>query len=259
VRGLFQTLASLLREEGLVYTAMAFDDVAALEAREQQDTDNIQSQYPLAVEVGYALGIDAWVMSDFSADDAIASAAHRYSSEAELSQIVICSSDNDFAQCVRGERIVVWNRIRKERMGEAGVLRKFGVPPERIPEYLALVGDKSDGIPGIPGFGPKASSAVIRRYGPMEEIPMDVGDWDVEIRGKERLAATLRERRAEAIGYRDASIKSVEAPLPDSLEDLRHLGADRDHVEALSVALEDPAMLERQIRYRDSSRPPAQS
>ena len=251
VRGLFQTLASLLREEDLAYTAMAFDDVEALQAREPADTENIHAQYPLAVETGQALGIDTWVMSGYSADDAIASAAHHFGPAPELSRIVICSTDNDFAQCVRGERVILLDRIRKVRAGEAEVAAKFGVPPRRIPEYLALVGDKSDGIPGIPGFGPRSAAAVIRRFGAMEEIPMDAAEWDVEVRGRERLAATFRERRAEAIGYRDASIKRLDAPLPGSLEELRYHGAHRPGVEALAAAVEAPGLLDRTVRYLD--------
>ena len=219
VRGLFETLASLLREEDLVYTAMAFDEVEALQARSSEDTENIHAQYDLAVETGLALGIDTWVMAGYSADDAIASAAHHFGRAPELGRIVICSTDNDFAQCVRGDRVILLNRIRKVRSGEAEVAAKFGVPPQRIPEYLALVGDKSDGIPGIPGFGPRTAAAVIRRFGAMEEIPVDVAEWDVEVRGKERLAATFRERRSEALAYRDASIKRLDAPLPGSLEE----------------------------------------
>ncbi len=251
VRGLFETLASLLREEDLVYTAMAFDEVEALQARSSEDTENIHAQYPLAVETGLALGIDTWVMSGYSADDAIASAAHHFGRAAELSRIVICSTDNDFAQCVRGDRVVLLNRIRKVCSGEAEVERKFGVPPARIPEYLALVGDKSDGIPGIPGFGPRTAAAVIRRFGAMEEIPVDVDEWDVEVRGRERLAATFRERRAEAIAYRDASIKRLDAPLPGSLEELRYHGAHRPSVEALAAAVEAPGLLNRTVRYPD--------
>ena len=113
------------------------------------------------------------------------------------------------------------------------------------------MGDKSDGIPGIPGFGPRTTAAVIRRFGAMEEIPVDVDEWEVEVRGKERLAATFRERRAEAIAYRDASIKRLDAPRPGSLEELRYRGAHRPSVEALAAAVEAPGLLNRTVRYLD--------
>lgn len=253
VRTLLSTTLALLREESLTHVAVAFDDVDMLEAREPEDTELILAQYDLARDVFAALGVAVWTMSDFSADDALATAAHRFESDPSLERIVICSSDNDFAQCVRGERIVLYNRIKRVMLNEAAVLEKFGVPPERIPEWLALVGDKSDGIPGIPGFGPKAAAVVLRRWGRMENIAMEPGAWEeLDVRGKAKLASTFIERRQEAIRYRDQGIKRLDAPLPESLEDLRWLGADRQQLESLSQTLEDGSILQRQIPLRDA-------
>ena len=253
VRTLLSTTLALLREESLTHVAVAFDDVDMLEAREPEDTELILAQYDLARDVFAALGVAVWTMFDFSADDALATAAHRFESDPSLERIVICSSDNDFAQCVRGERIVLYNRIKRVMLNEAAVLEKFGVPPERIPEWLALVGDKSDGIPGIPGFGPKAAAVVLRRWGRMENIAMEPGAWEeLDVRGKAKLASTFIERRQEAIRYRDQGIKRLDAPLPESLEDLRWLGADRQQLESLSQTLEDGSILQRQIPLRDA-------
>lgn len=253
VRTLLGTTLALLREEALTHVAVAFDEVDLLEARQPEDTELIHAQYDLARDVFAALGVTVWTMSGFSADDALATTAHRFESEPSLERIVICSGDNDFAQCVRGERVVLYNRIKRVVLNEAAVLEKFGVPPESIPGWLALVGDKSDGIPGIAGFGPKAAAAVLRRWGRMEDIPMEAGAWEeLEVRGKAKLAATFIERRQEAIGYRDQGIKRLDAPLPESLEDLRWRGADRQRLEALSRVLEDEGILQRQIPLRVS-------
>jgi len=251
VRTLFGTTLALLREEALTHVAVAFDDVALLEAREPEDTALVQAQYDLARNVFGALGVTVWTMSGFSADDALATSARRFDTDPSLERIVICSSDNDFAQCVRGERIVLYNRIRRVMLDEAAVLEKFGVPPERIPAWLALVGDKSDGIPGIPGFGPKATAAVLRRFGRMEDIPLEVSGWaDLDVRGAAKLAATFIERRDEAIGYRDQGIKRLDAPLNETLDELRWQGADLQRLQALSRDLEDDGLLQRNIPLR---------
>lgn len=251
VRTLFGTTLALLREEALTHVAVAFDDVALLEAREPEDTALVQAQYDLARNVFSALGVTVWTMSGFSADDALATSAHRFDTDPSLDRIVICSSDNDFAQCVRGERIVLYNRIRRVMLDEAAVLEKFGVPPERIPAWLALVGDKSDGIPGIPGFGPKATAAVLRRFGRMEDIPLELSAWaDLDVRGAAKLAATFIERRDEAIGYRDQGIKRLDAPLNETLDELRWQGADLQRLQALSRELEDDGLLQRNIPLR---------
>ena len=253
LRTLFSATASLLRDEGLTHVAMAFDEKQVLEAREPEDTANIQAQYDLAHEVGCALGIAVWSMEGFSCDDALATAAHRFAEFAELDRVVICSSDNDFAQCVRGERVVLYNRIQRKLIDEAGVLAKFGVPPERIPAWLALVGDKSDGIPGIPGFGPKAAAAVLRRFGRMEDIPLEPEAWaDLGVRGATKLAATFAERRVEALAYRDQGIKRLDAPVATDLEELRWRGVDGTHVRYLAEALAAPGLAERaqQLRQR---------
>jgi 5'-3' exonuclease len=252
VRTLFGSTLSLLREEALTHAAVAFDDVALLEAREAEDTALVQAQYDLARDVFAALGVTVWTMSGFSADDALATAAHRFFADASLENIVLCSSDNDFAQCVRGERVLLYNRIRRVMLNEAGVLEKFGVPPERIPGWLALVGDKSDGIPGIPGFGPKAAATVLRQFGRMENIPLQIEAWaELDLRGSTKLAATFIERRAEAIGYRDQGIKRLDAPITESLEELRWKGADGARLQALSEALEDRGIVQRNILLRE--------
>ena len=252
VRTLFRSLAALLRQPEVTHAAIAFDDVSLLVAREESDTVLIQSQYETALETARALGVTLWQMSENQADDAIATAAHRFGSDPVLDEIVICSSDNDFAQCVRGERVVLLNRIKRERTDEAGVVARFGVGPGFIPEYLSLVGDPSDGIPGIAGFGPKSAGAAIRRFGRLEDFPQHPAEWEsLEVRGRQKLARTFAARRAEALDYRDRSIKSIDVPLPESLDGLRWRGADRRKVDELAEALADPALRERPSRFQE--------
>jgi len=250
-RGLFHTMASLLREDGLTHVAIAFDSVVSrVDARDTSDSALLRSQYPFAADIGRALGITIWPMSRYQADDAIATAARRFAADPRIDQVVICSSDNDFAQCVEGRRITIWNRVTKARLDEDGVRMKFGVSPAVIPEYLALVGDPSDGIPGIPGFGPKAAAAILNRFGGIDEIPADHEKWGVPIRNRPSLAAMLSERRREALLYRDLSTLRTDVPLPDALDDLEWHGADREKVEDVARRLDDAELLKRTIRYR---------
>ena len=250
-RAFFHTIASLLREESLTHIGIAFDSVVSrVDRSDRSDSALIRSQFPIVADIARALGITIWPMSRFQADDAIATAADRFRNDARLDQIVICSNDNDFAQCVRGDHIVRLNRITKETWNEESVVAKFGVTPGLIPEYLALVGDPSDGIPGIPGFGEKSAAALITRYGRLEEVPRKGEEWDVEVRSKTKLSATLEARRNEAILYRNLSILRTDVPLPDTLDDLEWRGADRDAVGEVAESMSSPDLLERTIRYR---------
>ena len=250
-RAFFHTMASLLREEDLTHVAIAFDSVVSRVSRsDRSNSALIRSQFPIAADIARALGMTVWPMSRFQADDALATGANRWASDATLDRTVICSNDNDFAQCVIGDRVIVWNRIKKTRMNERDVLVKFGVRPAYIPEYLALVGDPSDGIPGIPGFGPKATVTLIDRYGHLEGIIDNVECWDVTVRGKDNLAATLIDRANEALLYRNLSMLRTDVPLPEKLDDLVWQGANRESVVAVVETMEDPSLLERTIHYR---------
>jgi 5'-3' exonuclease len=133
---------------------------------------NLLAQFPLAEEAVSALGLVVWPMVEFEADDALSSATARFKNEAEVEQIVICSPDKDLAQLVSGSRIVGWDRRRDILIDEEGVVGKFGVRPQSIPDWLGLVGDAADGFPGIPGWGEKSAAAVLARW-PLESIPTD--------------------------------------------------------------------------------------
>jgi 5'-3' exonuclease len=146
---------------------------------------------------------------------------------------VICSPDKDLSQCVVGSRVICRDRMRRTDRDEAGVVARFGVPPKAIPEWLALVGDAADGFPGIPGWGEKSSSAVLARYGSIDAIPDDPARWDVAVRSRERLAASLAAARDEASLFRRLATLREDVPLTEGLADLEWRGANRPTFEAL--------------------------
>lgn len=149
-----------------------------------------------------ALGVKVWAMVEFEADDALAAAAKRAAESAAVEQVIICTPDKDLSQCVVGERVVQFDRRKREERDESGVVTRFGVGPASIPDYLALVGDSADGFPGIPGWGEKASGTVLGRYEHLERIPAVATKWEVPVRGAARLAAALEENRELALLFR---------------------------------------------------------
>jgi 5'-3' exonuclease len=169
-------------------------------------------QFPLIEEGLAALGITVWGMTDLEADDALATAAARAAADERVARVVICTPDKDLAQCVRGERVVQLDRRAEVLRDEAGVWQRFGVGPASIPDYLALVGDSADGFPGIAGWGAKSAAVVLARWGSIDAIPDDPGDWDLTIRGAVRLAGSLREGRADAALFRRLATLREDAP-----------------------------------------------
>jgi len=216
VRGLLWTLVKLLRRPDLTHVAFAMDRMAAPRAGDPSAV--LRSQNALAMEVVRALGIPLWPMVRYQADDALATAAARYVDDVD--QVVLCTSDKDCMQCVRDDRVVLLDRIRKRLTDETAMRERFGVPPSSWPDYLALVGDPSDGLPGVPGWGARSTAIVLARYGNLEQIPVDAADWDVRVRGAPRLSGSLRERWHEAVLMRDLSILRTDMPLPQGIDDL---------------------------------------
>ena len=193
------------------------------------------AQFPLAERAFEALGVVCWRMREFEADDAIATAAFRFVDEVE--QVVICTPDKDMAQCVIDDRIVTLNRRQQSIMDEPGVWEKFGVGPESIPDYLALVGDTADQVPGLPGWGAKSAAAVLARWRKLEAIPAEVTDWQVTVRGGAKLAETLRLRREDALAYRTLTTLRRDVPLAETLDDLHWRGVHRTDFLALCEEL----------------------
>ncbi len=134
---------------------------------------DLLAQFQLLEDALAALGVAVWPMVEYEADDALAAAAVRAAADPAVDRVIICTPDKDLAQCVRGDRIVQMNRRTNTVIDEAGVVKKFGVPPASIPDYLALVGDAADGYPGLPGWGAKSTAAVLARFGKLEAIPPD--------------------------------------------------------------------------------------
>jgi 5'-3' exonuclease len=241
VRGLLATLVSLLRERDVSHVAVAFDTV--IESFRNQMFDgyktgegieaDLLAQFELAERAIAALGIVVWSMVEFEADDGLATGAARFQDAPGVEQVVICSPDKDLSQCIVESRVICRDRRQGRDRNEEAVIERFGVPPTSIPDWLALVGDAADGIPGIPGWGAKSTATVLGHYEKIEAIPDAAAEWAVEVRGRDRLATSLAERRQDAALYRRLATLRTDVPLAESLEDLRWTGPHRDDLEAL--------------------------
>ncbi len=245
VLGLVQTLLSLLRGSDVSHVACAFDHqvqsfrnslFAGYKTGEDTPGDLLR-QFDLAERAAAALGLVVWPMVEFEADDALASAAARWRDAPGVEQVVICSPDKDLTQMVQGRRVVCLDRRRNLVMDEGVVVEKFGVSPESIPDYLALVGDTADRIPGIPKWGPKTAGLVLRSYAHIENIPDDATQWQVPVRGAPAIAASLAEHRREAILYKSLATLRLDVPLDESLADLEWRGVRKTEFEALRSEL----------------------
>jgi 5'-3' exonuclease len=188
-------------------------------------------------------------MVEDEADDGIATGVARFGGDPRIGQVVICSVDKDLAQCVRGTRVVLRDRMRTITYDEAGVVAKFGVRPESIPDYLALVGDSSDGYPGLPGWGSKSAAAVLARFGHLEAIPASPLEWDVPLRNAVRLAATLQQQRADAFLYRRLATLNADAAISGDLDSLAWRGVPREEFVALCDELGFDRIRERVPRW----------
>jgi 5'-3' exonuclease len=255
VRGLVRSLLALLGEADVTHVGIAFDHV--IESFRNQlypgyktgagiDPD-LFAQFGLAEEATRALGIVTWPMIEFEADDAIATAAARFAANDDVEQVVICSPDKDLTQCVRGERIVCRDRLRDTTLTAAGVQQKFGVAPESIPDWLALVGDSADGFPGIARWGAKSAAAVLAVYKTLEAIPDDADAWTATVRGARTLADNLRAGRADARLFRTLATLRFDAPIAQTLDDLAWRGPDEPALASLALRLDD-ARLPEQVR-----------
>ena len=198
------------------------------------------AQFPLLEEALHVMGVVVWPMVEFEADDALASAASLAAGDVRVERVIICTPDKDLAQCVRGTRVVQFSRRTRERFDEAGVVRKFGVPPASIPDYLALVGDASDGYPGLPGWGPKSTAAVLARFGHLENIPADWREWHANATSPARLATTLLEQRDRALLFRMLATLRSDLPLFENIDELKWTGPRKEFA-ALAARLDKAA------------------
>jgi 5'-3' exonuclease len=191
-----------------------------------------------------ALGVAVWAMVEFEADDALAAAAATAAADARVEQVIIRTVDKDLGQCVGG-KIVQYDRKNDRTMDTAAIIAKFGVPPESIADYLALVGDSADGFPGLPGWGAKSAAAVLSRYGTIEAIPADVADWDVAgLRGAPKLAATLSAGREVVSVFKTLAILRTDAPV-GALDEWEWRGPAPDALREWSETFRSPRIAER--------------
>lgn len=208
-------------------------------------------QIPLVEQALIAMGVTTWCMVEHEADDALGAAAKVADADPRVRQVQIVTPDKDLGQCVRGTRVVQYDRRKDEIVDEAGVIAKFGVPPSSIADYLGLVGDTADGFPGLPGWGAKGASAVLAHFGHIENIPDDAADWGgVAVRGAAALAATLRENRADALLFRE--IATVVTDIDVGTVDSWRWTGPTSAFEAVATALNAPYLHERAVRMADA-------
>jgi 5'-3' exonuclease len=254
--GLIRSLMLLLSDPEVTHVAVAFDHViesfrnsmyAGYKTGEGVDP-NLLAQFPLAEKAVSALGLVVWPMVKFEADDAIATAVARFKVKS-VQQIVICSVDKDLTQLVDGDRVVCWDRRREIILDEQGVIGKFGVGPESIPDYLALVGDAADGYPGIKGWGAASTSAVLSRFKHIESIPPDPKQLGLGLGRATTLLENLKGNYDDALLFRELSTLRRDVPIKETLDDLKWLGA-YPRLKKLCHELGDERIPERVPRWR---------
>ncbi len=251
VRGVLTSVLSLL-EKGVTHLGVATDHVvesfrndlyANYKTGEGVPAD-LMSQFPLLEEALEAMGVLVWAMVEFEADDALAAAACKSAQDKRVDKVIICTPDKDLGQCVVGDKIVQLDRRKNEIRNSEGIVTKFGVRPESIPDYLALVGDTSDGYPGLPGWGAKGAASVLSQYPHLEDIPKDPKAWNSTIRGSAKLADTLFNSWDEAILFRKLATLRTDVPVFKDIDELRWKGP-RETFEAMCVRLKAPNLLKK--------------
>ena len=237
--GIISSTLSLLAEPGVTHVGAAFDTVIESFRNDMFDgyktgegtPPELHAQFPVAERALEALGVTVWSMIEQEADDGLAAAAEKY--HPDVDRVVILSPDKDMCQLYGNPKIVGFNPRQTPYDDADAVREKFGVSPESIPDYLALVGDTADGIPGLPGWGAKSSSTLLAEYTHLDQIPTSAEDWEVTVRSAPKLAATLAENLDAALLYRDLATLRTDADIPDSLDDLSWKGVHRTDFLAL--------------------------
>jgi 5'-3' exonuclease len=251
VRGVLTSILGMIRSGTATHIGVATDHV--IESfrnrlwREYKTSEGVPrvllDQFQLLEDALGAMGVVVWPMVEFEADDALASAAARAAADPQVDRVIICTPDKDLAQCVRGTRVIQLSRRTREEWDEAGVVRKFGVAPESIPDYLALVGDSSDGYPGLPGWGAKSSAAVLAKFKHLEQIPPDWRDWHANATNAARLSETLHQQRGQALLFRTLATLRTDAPTFTGVDELRWTGPTKEF-ESLVARLENRKRLQ---------------
>lgn len=227
VRGVLHSVLSML-ERGATYLGVATDHVVESFRNDlypgyktsEGVAPELLSQFPILEEALEAMGVVVWPMVYFEADDALGAAAAKAALDDRVKQVIICTPDKDLSQSVVGDRVVQLDRRRDALRDEAGVVAKFGVKPESIADYLAVVGDSADGFPGVQGWGPKTAALILSRYVHLEDIPKNFRDWHPSIRSAERLATSLFGSWSDALLFRILATLRMDVPVFDTVDDL---------------------------------------
>ncbi len=255
IRGVLGSVAGML-ESGVTHIGVATDHVIESFRNDMWPgyktgegvEPHLLAQFTPLEDALRAMGVTVWPMVELEADDALAGAAASLSAFPEVGRVYICSPDKDLAQCVRNGRVVQLDRRKRAVRDEAGVRKRFGVPPASIPDFLALVGDSADGYPGLPGWGERSAAAVLGLYGHLEKIPAAIPpaapDWQVEVRGASRLAATLREHFELALLFRDLATLRTREPAIASPDEIRWRGPSPSFA-SMCERLDAPQLVDR--------------
>lgn len=255
--GVIDALLSLLEnpDEQVTHLAVAFDNPIESWRNDRfpgyKDSSGVEpallAQFDLVEEAVAALGVVVWSMDEHEADDAMATGAARFADQVE--QVRILTPDKDLGQCVVEDRVVQVDLMRGREFDHDGVMDRLGVAPESVPDYLALVGDTADGIPGLKGFGAKSTATILGRYGHLEQIPRD-RDWDVQVRGAARLVETFAAGYDDALLYRELAVLASDVPLSQDLADLEFRGVPREVFLAMCDRLDVSTLRERPSTWR---------
>lgn len=257
--GLVSSLLALIddADEAVTHLAVAFDNpvesfrnelFAGYKTGDGIDPE-LHAQFDDAEAAVAAMGITVWPMDRWEADDAMATAATRWRDDVD--QVRILSPDKDLGQCIVGRRVVQVDRMRQREIDEAELQAARGIAPASIPDYLALVGDSADGIPGVPGFGEKSTATLLAHYRNLDAIPHDSTKWAVAVRGAARLASNLAANYDEALLYRRLATLVTDVPLPQTLDDLEFVGVPREAFAAWAAAVGGERLVARTTRWHD--------
>jgi 5'-3' exonuclease len=254
VRGVLVSVLSMI-ERGATHIGVATDHVVESFRNDlypgyktsEGVPEELLSQFPILEEALEAMGVVVWPMVQYEADDALASAAVKAAQDDRVNQVLICTPDKDLSQCVVGTRIVQLDRRRDIVRDEAGVAAKFGVRPQSIPDYLAVVGDSADGFPGVPGWGPKTAALTLSQYTHLERIPKDWRAWPPSIRRAELLSQSLFGAWNDALLFRTLATLRLDVSVFDTVEDLRWEGPNPNFAEYCQ-RMNSPNLLDRATR-----------
>ena len=256
--GIVESLLALLRDpaEAVTHIAVVFDnpirsfrnDLFPPYKSDEGVPPGLRAQFDAAEEAVRAIGVAVWSMREYEADDGLASGARRFRNQVE--QVRILTPDKDLGQCLQDDRVVQVDRRQKKVLNEALFRAERGFGPASMPDFLALTGDSADGIPGLPGFGKKSASLLLGVYERLEAIPADPIQWKVKPRGALQLAATLAQRREDAMLYRRLATLVDTVPLEASVSDLEFLGVPRTRFERWCDELGVPRLKTAPMRYR---------